>query len=365
MIPVRNLYYMLAYAYRFLRAENYQDMALESFQGVAELYARIFLIGMHAQLKQGLLHKYEWKEEELKTPKGRILFKESLPAIRQHRKALFCEVDDFSVDCPENQLLKSTLLLLQQHREVTQGTRQEIAQLLHSLAPIGTFPIADRAYRERVINSRERREGRYRELLSLCGIFLDDLLLTNERGENRLRNYADDQRLSRLYEKFLLAFFQKHYREFNPKVETLYWPGQSLGKRTSGKGWNFAELLPVMRTDMVLKTEKTVLVIDAKYYSHPLIENYQREQLHSANVYQLHTYMSALKEKYSGRQISGLLLYAQSDDGNTIYGSIEFPDGMRMGGETLNLGAPFEDIANALHNIIATWLPEAKRAPGV
>lgn len=58
MIPVQNVYYMLAYAFQVLNEEGYKDVATEQFNNVAELCAAILTRGVSLQLKRGLGREY-------------------------------------------------------------------------------------------------------------------------------------------------------------------------------------------------------------------------------------------------------------------------------------------------------------------
>lgn len=42
MIPIRNIYYMLAYAFQVLHEQGYKDVAAEDFRNTAELLAATY-----------------------------------------------------------------------------------------------------------------------------------------------------------------------------------------------------------------------------------------------------------------------------------------------------------------------------------
>ena len=46
MIPIRNIYYMLAYAFQVLHEQGYKDVAAEDFRNTAELLAAILCKGV-------------------------------------------------------------------------------------------------------------------------------------------------------------------------------------------------------------------------------------------------------------------------------------------------------------------------------
>ena len=55
-IPIKNIYYMLTYAFKELRHNNYEYIAGESFENIYDLFAEIISKSIAYLLKQGL-HK--------------------------------------------------------------------------------------------------------------------------------------------------------------------------------------------------------------------------------------------------------------------------------------------------------------------
>ncbi len=53
-IAVKNIYYMLSYAFQTLETSKYQDLNAEEFDNIHNLFAAILAKGMGRQLKQGL-----------------------------------------------------------------------------------------------------------------------------------------------------------------------------------------------------------------------------------------------------------------------------------------------------------------------
>ena len=58
MIPTRNIYYMLAYAFQSLQAREYAACGSEAFDNTAGLLAAILAKGVSQQVKRGLQHGY-------------------------------------------------------------------------------------------------------------------------------------------------------------------------------------------------------------------------------------------------------------------------------------------------------------------
>ena len=53
-ILIRNIYYMLAYAFTDLKRKHYEDIDKENFEHIYDMFAEILYRGMSMQIKQGL-----------------------------------------------------------------------------------------------------------------------------------------------------------------------------------------------------------------------------------------------------------------------------------------------------------------------
>lgn len=71
-IFIRNIYYMLAYAFQVLRQKNYDDVAAEDFDNIQDLFAAILAKGVSQQIKQGLHREYITKNEDLSVMRGKL-----------------------------------------------------------------------------------------------------------------------------------------------------------------------------------------------------------------------------------------------------------------------------------------------------
>ena len=60
----------------------------------------------------------------------------------------------------------------------------------------------------------------------------------------------------------------------------------------------------------------TVLIIDAKYYTHTTQRQYDVHTLHSGNLYQIFTYVKNKDTEFGDKPhtVSGMLLYAATDE---------------------------------------------------
>ena len=99
MIPVRNIYYMLSYAFRILNENGYSDISTEKFNNAAELFAAILSKGISLQLKRGLNENYVETSEPLSSIKGKIDVSDSIKTRSVVKSQLVCRFDEFSENC--------------------------------------------------------------------------------------------------------------------------------------------------------------------------------------------------------------------------------------------------------------------------
>lgn len=80
-----------------------------------DLFVRMFLDEAHRLIQRGLKSDYALTQDNETCVRGKIVFSEHIRKNLLHRERIFVEYDVFSVDCPENRLVKSTAVYLQRH----------------------------------------------------------------------------------------------------------------------------------------------------------------------------------------------------------------------------------------------------------
>jgi 5-methylcytosine-specific restriction enzyme subunit McrC len=108
-----------------------------------------------------------------------------------------------------------------------------------------------------------------------------------------------------------------------------------------------------MQTDIMLSYGNKVLIIDAKYYSHTTQSQYDIHTLHSANLYQIFTYVKNKQAELTvaSDEVSGMLLYAQTDEGVQLNNRYWMSKN-KISVWTLNLDQNFSEISAQLDAII-------------
>ena len=344
MIPVRNIYYMLSYAFKALNSQDYRQMATENFHNVADLCAAILCKGVSLQIKRGLGRDYIVRTEALSALKGRIDIQESIKTQSLLRQQLVCTYDDFSVNTPINQIIKTTMVLLL-HTDIAKERKKELRRLLVYFDGIDVLDIHTVDWHIQY----NRQNETYRLLIGVCNLIVKGLLQTQEEGTTKIMDFFDEQRMCRLYEKFILEYYRKEYRNFGVMANASQIPWQLDD--------GFDEMLPVLQTDIMLTCGEKVLIIDAKYYAQTTQKRFDTRTVHSANLNQIFTYVKNKEVELIGRQheVSGMLLYAKTDE--EIYPNHEYRmSGNRIAVRTLDLSGDFETIRQQLDAIADRFL---------
>ena len=107
-ILIKNIYYMLTYAFQILKEKDIVQIESESFQDIQDLFAEIITKGMSVQLKQGLYKQYIAYDENLLKVRGKINIPATIKNQIQKRKLVHCEYDELSENNIYNQIIKTT-----------------------------------------------------------------------------------------------------------------------------------------------------------------------------------------------------------------------------------------------------------------
>lgn len=330
MIRIQNIYYMLAYAFQVLRGQGYRDVATEEFSNTAELCAAILARGISSQIKRGLGREYADRTEALSSLRGKIEVTESVKTRTVLRRQMVCSYNEFSVDTCMNQILKATCVLLLRS-DIHRARKKELKQLLVFFSDVGDIDLATVDWHMRF----DRNNQTYRMLMNVCWLVVKGLLQTQADGTSRMMDFLDEQRMSRLYEKFILEYYRREHPRLNASASYIGWALDD----------GFDDMLPAMKSDIMLSRGNVVLIIDAKYYKNTMQQQFDKHTVHSNNLYQIFTYVKNKEAELADvpHEVSGMLLYARTDE--EIY-----PDGVyQMSGnqisvKTLDLDQPFESI---------------------
>lgn len=340
-IQIKNIYYMLTYAFQILRQTNYEEISSENFDNIQDLFAAILSKGLAQQLKQGLYREYITINEDLSTLRGKVNISSSIKLKMQKKQLLSCEHDELSENNIFNQIIKTTTNLLIRQASVSIEHKTELKKEMLFFDGVDEIDVA--AIRWDMLKYQRNNQG-YKMLLNVCYFVLEGLLQSDERGNFKMASFLDEQRMCHLYERFILEYYRYHYKGI-------------ISANSTQVKWNVddgvIDFLPIMQTDIMLKCKGKTLIIDAKYYAHTMqTGQYNTTTLHSNNMYQIFTYVKNQDFMGDG-SVSGMLLYAKTDE--TITPNSNFVmNGNKISVRTLDLNLMFSDISWQLDEIVKT-----------
>lgn len=319
-IHIANIYQMLAYAFQLhtLHQKNYAYLSAEPFENIHSLLAAILERGISIQIKRGLYREYIPHQDAICSLRGKIDFAASIK--KRHTQRLACEFDEFTENSIMNRILKTCLeKLLRLSSGLRPGQAESLRRLLHYFGTIETIEVGAIPWQRL---SWHKHNASYSLLMHICKLLLQGLLQTTEQGTLRMAQWLDEQKMCRLYEKFILEYFKREHPTLAASSPCIEW--------TLDEG--SPVYLPRMQTDVVLTSRKQRLIIDAKFYARSMQKNpqYEKSTFHSHNLYQIYAYVKNMSTTYPGA-VSGLLLYAKTKNSPA-------PDAdYQMGGNTISI----------------------------
>jgi len=347
-IPIRNLWYMLLYAWNEMPHSPYWQLnEAETSPSLDALLGSVLVRIMNQRLRIGLESSYVSEQRLLRGVRGRIHFTRSLKIRAFERGQAFCEFQHFSVNAPKNQVIRSTLFYLARtgqfgpEQKQAEGIRHNVRVLVRSLEGIDLIDVSPEIIHRLQL---ERHDRDYRVMLAICDFILQRRLPTEYEGQAYTSQLVRDQRnLHKIYERFVANFYQTHLHNWIVRSQKhLEWHENTPNPH-----------LPIMKPDLELKETSTgrTVILDTKFTANSLIKNqWGNEMFHSSHLYQMYTYLRTqehLSDEH--REAEGILLYP------TIRGElpqkIDLPQ-HRIRIEYVDLAVPWQIIEKNLLEVI-------------
>ena len=343
MIKIKNVYYMLAYAFQVLNEDSYAKVETEEFEYIGDLFAAILAKGIANQIKRGLGREYVIETEVRSAIVGKIKVSDSIKRNTLLNKQVICERDEFTENAYLNKVLKTTARLLARSPKVSLQQKKALKKVMVFFSEVDEL---DPLRIQWGSIKYHRNNATYKMLINICYLVIAGLLLTEQAGTRKLARYLDDQRMHSLYEKFVLHYYRKHYTQFHASSTHIDWDIDD----------GVVEFLPTMKSDITLKNNGKTLIIDTKYYAHTMQANglFNSQTMHSNNLYQIFTYVKNMDVGNSG-SVSGVLLYAKTDE-EVVPDNEYMMSGNRISVKTLDLNVDFADIENQLGKLVANLM---------
>lgn len=340
-IPIRNLFYLLSYVWDVDWEMEWSAIDADKSGDALNLLARILTISTDRIIRRGLDRGYKDINEEMFGVRGRIDIANTIKRNGFANARLTCSFEELDYSVLHNQIIKTTLVNLSHANGLNKSLREEVLDLTHRLKAIEPIELNQNIFSKVRFHSNIRG---YRLPISVCKMIYDHLLPTETAGRYEFVNITDEK-LFRIFEKFIFNFYKKHLSQTiytNIKKERLGWQETAY---ESG----IEDFLPTMETDVSLSNLTSKLVVECKFYESALqtraIGNLSiRPTFISTHINQLFVYLKNLELKDKSA-LSGLLIYPEN--GEKIDATYNM-HGNKVSIKTINLDLSPQEINDAM-----------------
>ena len=292
---------------------------------ILEIFIKMFLNEVTSLTKQGLKSAYKNIESNERFYKGKLMTTQDIKHNSIIREKFFVRYDEFSLDRPENRIIKSTLRLLM---SVTRERLNRI-QAMRLLNFLDGVPCSKDYERDLSKCSSDRGMKHYNKTLTWCQIFLKGNSFTSFSG-NKVA-------IALLFpmEKVFESYITKKIQRLTGNEVDMWRQDHrySLFDRPNNA---FS-----LRPDIVLGKKGETIVIDTKWKL--LTSTMNNFGISQSDMYQMYAY----SKKYNAKEI--ILIYPKSDlPNNTINYTSE--DGVKVSVKFIDL----TDTDNSINSILGT-----------
>ena len=304
-IPVRNIYYLLCYAWDHIGEAETVDVGSEKFGGLVDLFAKVLNEGVARLVSRGLDRDYLAVRADIRGLKGKLDIATTVKRNLLLNGKTHCTFDELSYDVPQNRILKATLHSLTLVTALDPTERRRTKRLYRKLDAISDVRLSSSLFRTVRIH---RNNQFYSFLLHLCRIIHENLLVNEEEGTALFRDFREDEhQMGLVFQQFVRTFCEREtdYGVSAPKIDWFGAEGSDTDLRR----------LPGMQTDIVLRSFERTIIVDTKFYSSPLDTRFGVERAKSGHLYQIFAYVTNWAAAASADEVDpeGWLLYAAVD----------------------------------------------------
>jgi 5-methylcytosine-specific restriction enzyme subunit McrC len=338
-IPIRNLYYLLIYAWDRLDEAEVVDASGAPMTDLVDLFARLLASGVSHVMRRGLDRGYVSHTEEVAGVRGRIAMSASLQRGSLWKARTVSVFDEMTHDILSNRILKATIASLLATK--LDGSNHELlTELSRRLGDVKAVRLTGSDFRRVQVH---RNNAFYAFLLQVCELIHERLLPDEQAGALQFRSFVNDQvKMRLLFQQFVFNFLKREQSALQVRSQRMSWRNSLTNERRV--------MLPGMQTDIVLSSASRKTVIDTKYTPNALQTGQHGTSLRSDHLYQLYAYLRNIPKDNPDQIVSGLLLYPKIGDAVELSYDL---DGYFVRIQTLDLNQPWQEIRNRLLTIAA------------
>ena len=279
-----------------------------------EIFINLYIQEVRRLVKNGIKSSYLNQEENLNVYKGKLLVNEHLKQNIVHKERFYVAFDEYQANCPQNRLIKSTLLKLQQLTGSAQNSK-EIRQLLVSFELVEPSKNYEKDFSKVVI---DRTTKCYEVLLKWSKVFLKNKSFSMFSGTESARALLFP--MEKVFEAYVAKNLKKRLNQAGWDV-SIQDKGYYLFDTLNGEKYQKFALRPDL---VITRPDESIIILDTKWKS--LINNKKANYgISQADMYQMYAYA----KKYQASEV--WLLYPMNEEmRNTEPILFDSGDGVRV-----------------------------------
>lgn len=256
-----------------------------------EIFINMYIQELHNLVKKGVKSAYLSVEDNESFYKGKLMIKEHIYCNAVHKERFYIKYDEFSVNRPENKLIKSTLMKLSRISKNLQNIK-EIQKLLNHF---GMVQLSKNYEKDFASVKIDRSTKDYVNLIKWSKVFLMNQSFTTFSGNNTARALLFP--MEKVFEAYVTQQLKKGLYSIECEMST-----QDRRYYLFDSPLKFA-----LRPDIVIRVRERTIILDAKWKA---LENNQKKNygISQADMYQMYAY----SKKYNTSEI--WLLYPLNEE---------------------------------------------------
>lgn len=337
-IPIRNIYYLILYAFGAVKnKDTIKTNGLENSTSFNDVLIKIFINEVEKIIQKGIYHDYYLVDDESTFIKGKIIIKDSLISTNQK---IQCSFDEFNNNHACNKIIKYTLNKLLFENSIEYKLKKKIRRNYFYFESVPLEEFTKNNIKSIQLN---KLNSHYQIALKFALFLNHELIPQDSRGNfDFIHIFENEEIMSKIYESFLYNYYDVNLDE-NYRVRS--------GSRFDWEMYKDDESspnLPMMETDIEIRNDDTLIIIDAKYYKNAFSTRFELEKFRSSHLYQMSAYLNYYETKHA--KIRGILVYPSN--GYSFYERYKKSDSYRIEFATIDLSKSWDLIEKELLRLL-------------
>jgi 5-methylcytosine-specific restriction enzyme subunit McrC len=309
-IPIRNVWYLLLYAWDLGHWKGLSSAAAEDSPNLLGLLTRLLADSVDTLLRRQLGREFHTETSEIRGIRGKVHLTASIRRLSFEAGKAVCTYPRLGVDTPRNRILKATLHRLMNDPRLKDGAsdkqvgalRDRVRAAVQAMDGVRLVRLQGSDFSRLCLG---RNDSAYSVPMKICElIYRLELPLESEGDSVVSALLRDEKEFWRVFEHFVRNFYRSQLKHCRVWKEPLKWPDE-LG----------AKYVPGMETDVSIETLSSPyrrVVFETKYYGNSLAEGFGGgEKFLSGHLYQLYAYLRTQADRQEPKygNARGVLLY--------------------------------------------------------